>query len=378
VIHIIPSGVFTNTYQGSYKDTISRVRFFESSDGNYQQVRLDNDDATAVLPRADEESDPTFLIEYTSFPATVKAIRKRYPSAFIAVRSHNLEPLQHFDNHGWWPSGKGPLWMAYGMFRLFRGDLAVKRFANVIYSISEWENRVYWNRLPGRARVEWLPYYCPDHLVPERYSSAESLTTPIAAAPERKIIACLPTSQKNRKSWDLATRFLALAKSVKTAGDVDYEFVMTGRLADWGLPASPFVSWAGMVDDLPALLKRTKAVCLLSPLGYGFKTTIADAIAHGCYVLAHPALARRCPEILLPAIIPLDTARTETMQLAMERLELPCSGSGINDMLREVNHSMLERAFRDHLVNVNANVSRSRRSDIALSAKESSQETGIT
>ena len=91
IVHVIPAGVMSNTYQGSYKDTISRVRFL-ASNSCYRQVLLDQDDADEVLKVAEQEAAPAFLVEYSSFPTTIRAIRRRYASALIAVRSHNLEP----------------------------------------------------------------------------------------------------------------------------------------------------------------------------------------------------------------------------------------------------------------------------------------------
>src|SRR5579863_7566225 len=201
IIHIVPRSVFANIRQGSYKDTISRAEFFWENCDEYRQILVDDDNPDVVSRDIAACQDTSFLVEYSSFPRTLKWIRQRFPRSFVAVRSHNLEPLQHLDNNGWWPR-RGPLWMFYGMLRLAKGDLANKRHADVIYSINDWENRMYWNRLPGRARVEWLPYHCPRHLLPETNG----------AAPRRNRIACLPTSQQNRKSRDLVDRFIRFAE----------------------------------------------------------------------------------------------------------------------------------------------------------------------
>lgn len=334
IVHVIPAGVYGTQYQGSYKDTISRVRFLERLDAEYRQVLLDDDTPDAVLAALRGQRDIRVLVEYSHYPRVVRALRRAHPDALIAIRSHNIEPLQHLDNHGLWPK-RGPLWMAYGMARLALADLICKRHANAVYSISDWENRVYWDRLPGKARVEWLPYYCPGHLAPEARPFVE----------ERGTIVCLPNSQKNRKSWDLATRFGSFAKHAKSVDGSEYDFLMTGDLADWDLPASAHVTQTGLIKDLPSLLGKAKAVCMLSPLGYGFKTTIADAIAHGCYVLAHPALARRCPDLLRPAIIPVDTAKPETFRSALSKLGAPFPVSNVNATLREGAHRILARDF---------------------------------
>lgn len=334
IVHIVPSSVMANTWQGSYKDTISRIDFFKQNCSNYRQLRVDDDNPEIVRAGLDGCQDARFLVEYTTFPRTLKWIRQAFPKSFIAVRSHNLEPLQHLDNNGWWPR-RGPFWMLYGMLRLAAADLACKRLADSVYSISDWENRVYWNRLPGRARVEWLPYHCPHYLLPET-----------ATAPDgRRRIACLPTSQRNRKSRDLVFRFIRFAEQMQEHCGGEYEFVVTGDLSNWDLPRTDAVTFTGMIDDLRSFLPTVRAVCLLSPLGHGFKTTIGDSIAHGCHVLAHPALVRRCPVALSPAIIPVDTNRASDITHAIERLSEANPCAHLDSKLREMNNRLLARDF---------------------------------
>ncbi len=335
LVHLVPASVLRNTWQGSYKDTISRAAFFGQHCRDYRQVLLQDDDPDVVRAAVDGCRDIQFLIEYTTFPRTVQWIRRVFPQAFLAVRSHNLEPLQHLDNNGWW-SRRGPLWMLYGMLRLAAADLACKRHADVIYSISDWENQKYWERLPGRARVEWLPYHCPQHLRPD--------SVPLAPV-DRRRIACLPTSQPNRKSRDLVLRFLHFAEQMQALGGHDYEFVVTGDLSNWDLPATSAVLRTGMLDDLRSFLSTVHAVCLLSPLGHGFKTTIGDAVAHGCHVLVHPSLARRCPVRLQPALIAVDSRRADDVARAVSRLVEAPPAAELDAELRDISQRLLARDF---------------------------------
>ena len=335
VVHLIPDGVFSNTYHGSYKDTISRVRYLEASDRQYYQIRLTDDDPDRVLKEIQADDRPSFLIEYSTFPNIVRKLRQRFPEAFIAVRSHNLEPLQHLDNHGWWPKGKGLPWMLYGMGRLFRNDLIVKRHASAIWSISDWENRVYWNWLPGRAKVEWLPYHCPAHLLPDA-------TSPVI---DRRRIVCMPTSQKNRKSWDLVTRFISFAEQMKQQTGDKFDFLITGDLSSWNLPDATAVSFTGMIDDLRSFLHGVRAVAMLSDKGYGFKTTIGDAIAHNAIVFAHPRLASRCPALLSQAIIPIDTTNPTATSTAIQAIEQRETFGQVGLQLQERVDKILQRAY---------------------------------
>jgi hypothetical protein len=323
--------VFSNTYHGSYKDTVSRVRFFESHDVDYRQIVLDRDDPEPVLDAVSNVAEPRFLLEYTSFRRTLAGVRRRFPDSFIAVRSHNIEPLQHWDN----AEHRFRVHFAKASLNLFRADWVCKRHASAIYSISDWENRVYWDRLPGKAAVEWLPYHCPEHLRPLIDQQA----------PHRRRIVCLPTSQKNRKSWDLVTRFIRLSERLDAQAPGAFEFLLTGNLSGWSLPDSPVVVQTGLVDDLRELMSSSLAVCLLSPLGYGFKTTIGDAIAHGCRVLAHPRLKRRCPDLIQKAVFAVDTNRMGSVHSLQDILQADSNESELDEVLKRRNHQILSRDF---------------------------------
>ena len=128
-------------------------------------------------------------------------------------------------------------------------------------------------------------------------------------------------------------RFCDLARQMKRLGCTD-EFVVTGRLADWGLPPCPEVAFAGLVPDLPALLGKCRAVALLSPRGYGFKTTLADAWAAGAHVLAHPDLIRRLPAQVARELIGVDTGRPATVAAAVDKLRIPSRGAELHSDLR--------------------------------------------
>lgn len=325
-LHFIPARDLANRHHGTYKDVISRVQWLQNRFADYRQIAVQDDDPAGVdAVLADGEMLEGSLVEYSYFPRIVKRLKQLAPDVVVAVRSINLEPLQHFDNHGWWPS-RGPFWMLYGMGRLLAHDLSVKRTADVILSINQWENRVYWNRLPGRAKVEWLPYRCPDHLLPAKQ-------VPYA---ERRIIACLPTSQKNRKSWDLVTRFQRFATTMKQHGSQD-AFVVSGRVSSWGLPLCADIRYTGFVEDLPALMGSCKAVALLSPLGFGLKTTMIDGLAAGAHVLAHPDLIRHSPDLIKPYLLSFDGDRTIPVEALAETLESePCD--------RSLHVTLLERA----------------------------------
>lgn len=333
VVHIIPAHVFRNTYHGSYKDVTGRSRWFEARGIAVRRVLVERDDP-GVLDGALMPSAPTHvLVEYTHHPRILRYVRDIWPRARLAVRAHNIEPLQHIDNHGLWPR-RGPLWLLYGMSRLFVQDIQAKRIADVILSINAWENRIYWNRLPGRATVAWLPYVRPEEAGP-------AVGNPSS---DRRLIACLPTSQKNRKSMDLVLKFIEFADAMQQRGRRD-ECVVTGDVGRWGLPDSPAVTRLGFVPDVNSLLGSCRAVALLSPLGYGFKTTMGDALAAGAHVLAHPDIIRRTPEPVRDVLIPVDVDDAASLDEAARALARPSAGPRIHAHLVRTNHALMQDVF---------------------------------
>lgn len=334
IVHLIPRGVLDNSYHGSFKDVVSRVKLFEHATDGYRQVVVDGDDPGSLASEWGDWADSAFLIEYSYYPKITRALRTRFPKAFIAVRSHNIEPLQHLHNYGWW-SSRGPAWVGYGMARLFWGDVVVKRYADVIYSISDWERVKYWSRIPGKATQEWLPYYCPDHLVGVKQSSSA----------ERTRIVCMPTSVKGRKSLDLVRRFISFAELAKEQG-APYEFLITGNLESWPPPRSEAVRYTGMIDDLGPFFRTVKAVCILSDLGYGFKTTIADALANGASVIVHKRLKQRFFSMLGDTLISLEADSPKSVQDALRQLqEQRLLQSNPHDEFRQRSHAILSRDF---------------------------------
>jgi len=331
VLHVISRQILDNKYHGAYKDVISRVHFLQNNDMVVYQSCIPEELKNQQQFRILLKKKTHVLIEYTYHGTLAMAIRKHDPTIAIAVRSHNIEPLQHLDNYGWWPE-KGPLWMFYGMSRLFLQDLKSKKFSTAFFSINSWENEVYWNLLPGgRSKVKWLPYYCPDHMIKDQVCSNLN----------RKRIACVPTSQKNRKSLEMVNKFLKFVQTMKGNGS-KYEFVITGKIDKWELPKSSYVKMTGFIDDLPSFLNQCKAVAMLSPLGFGLKTTMVDALASGVGVIAHPDLLKRCPDSVRKMSFGLDSNGFdfEKVNMYLDRIDTE-QAVKLNSDFRERNHKIL-------------------------------------
>lgn len=328
--HVVPAHVLARESQGSFKDVSARVAALQAAGGSYRRIVVSDDLPEAVLAHLAEGEPTHVFVEYSTCPRIVEALRAGLPGVVLAVRAHNIEPMQNLDNHGLRNLRIAP-WVLYGAARLLAGDIRCRRAADVIYAISPWEAEVYWKRLPGAARVAWLPYVTPEALIPARAATAAA----------RGTIACLPTSQRNRKSLDLVNRFLEFAVGAHPLGG-GFSFALTGDLAPWRLELPAAVTATGMLPDLKDFMAGVRAVAILSPLGYGFKTTIMDAIAAGAFALVHPRLYRRCPAELRPACIPVEGRGPRAIARALSALEAPFPLPGINEVLRERASVMLE------------------------------------
>ena len=70
-------------------------------------------------------------------------------------------------------------------------------------------------------------------------------------------------------------------------------------------------------------LCNAKAVAVLSPLGYGSKTTATDALAAGCHVLVHPRQHARLPSAERALAMPVDPASADDVRRAVACLAQP-------------------------------------------------------
>jgi hypothetical protein len=199
--------------------------------------------------------------------------------------------------------------------RLAARDLVCRRIADTLLGISEWDNRHYWNRLPGRARVIDVPYVSP-------WPQLRPQVRPAAWGTRPRVILAMPggsdaigvAAQRNFKS---------LAESFASAGLAErWQFLLSPgwEEAERLKPDGPLATYPGVFEPWDALC-AVRAVAVLTPLGFGAKTTIFDAIAAGCHVILDTRLMRRLPQWLRTRCIPLECIETIDAAALEERLE---------------------------------------------------------
>ncbi len=92
---------------------------------------------------------------------------------------------------------------------------------------------------------------------------------------------------------------------------------------DKEVPLSENIELDKSVKNPYELLCRVRAVAVLTPLGFGMKTTIVDALAAGCHVLVHPRLALKIPMGLREKCIILDPDKCGDLERLKQRLNSP-------------------------------------------------------
>jgi hypothetical protein len=108
---------------------------------------------------------------------------------------------------------------------------------------------------------------------------------------------------------------------------------------------SSAVERMSFLDEPWDLLCEVKALAVLTPLGFGFKTTILDALAAGCHVLVHPALIKRLPDLVRKHCIEFDPDAMKCTDEIGARLLAAPKRHDVNREMREHALRGLNRAF---------------------------------
>src|SRR5512140_1321315 len=93
ILHIAPYHVDIRPGQGSHKDVAARRAFFTATGLEYRYVNVRGDEPSQLADLLTNSKPSHVLIEYSYLPRITKEIRRRFPDAYIAIRSINIEPL---------------------------------------------------------------------------------------------------------------------------------------------------------------------------------------------------------------------------------------------------------------------------------------------
>jgi len=242
------------------------------------------------LPTDLDDSVRDVIVEYTRAPEVIAAIRRRCAGARVHVRAHNAEAWHHLHRGGGARAALASPRLLYGVCRLLERDSRCRRRSHTVLGISDWDNRHYWSRLPGRARIIDVPYFSP-------WPDLRPGVTPLPWAQRDSAILCLPGA-RDAIGRAGAAGFYALARMLSSHLE-GWRFGITAGVIKSPRDEPPPAGVEVITDLIEPwdLLCRVKAVAVLTPLGFGAKTTIFDALAAGCHVLVHPKLAGRLPSV---------------------------------------------------------------------------------
>ncbi|HRT58969.1 MAG TPA: hypothetical protein P5038_20275 [Candidatus Paceibacterota bacterium] len=315
---------------GQWKDLQGIRIVLEQLGADWREFRFDGGNVGELAAQIGASAG--VVIWYYSFwPEAMEELKRRCPRARVILRTVNAEAFQHWVRASKnWRRFRGLPRDVYGFARLMWRDRRCACAADILAGISAWDNAHYWQRLAGKDKVCFVPYFCPwPHLLPA--------VRPLPWEQRETDLLCL-AGTRDPIGRGHAAGFTALARRPEWSGR---------RLAaSAGLLEAPPDDWPGNVERLGRLdepwtrLCGTKAVALLSPLGYGSKTTVTDALAAGCHVLVHPRQHERLPPDERALAIPVDPASAADARRAVACLSQPPARLGGDVQREQMNHSV--------------------------------------
>jgi len=330
LIHAVPSFITERPGAGHWKDVRSRRLLWPELDFPVHTVEFDQWSEVLGNEHVPEATD--ILIEYSWWPELIAQLRERNRTLRIHVRAHNAEMLQHWERSQvvWSDPYRGAK-TVYGAARILVRDIRIRLSADTILGISQWDNRHYWSRLPGRGLIRHLPYYCP-------WTSTDGSQQSMDWNKRSKAVLCLP-GLNDPISMSIVEGFTTFAQAASREGSPihDWRFELSsGLLAEREESAFSRISILAPDGDLWKRMGQVRAVAVLGRLGYGTKTTIVDAIAAGCHVLVHPTLLERLPSNVREACVRCDPESLNDVSRAAHALMAPpVDAAHINRQIRE-------------------------------------------
>lgn len=318
VVSIYPKDVSQRYGGGHWKAVQSFHQLIHQLGHNVEELGIGND-LQSVLDklRAYLENDDDYIVFHYSFwPHLIKLLKHQKPDLNVAVRTINAEGFQH-----WQRSEIGlsldyaNLRNIYGSCRLAFQDQQCRFYADTLLGISEWDNNNYWRFLPGKAKISYVPYHSPwPELRPD--------VIPLAWEHRRNAIVCLPGGRDpiGRSQVQNFIRFAHNISQCNLSNEWSFELSPGVYRNQTDTQDISPVSLIPELDEPWDLLCSVKALALLTPLGFGTKTTIIDALAAGCHVIVDKALAKRLPESLRALCHQLDVSQMSECNDVMQKI----------------------------------------------------------
>lgn len=338
---VVPRDVRSLYAAGNWKDIIAINRLLESMGVEVAEIAQAAGEVDEVLA-ACANGTTDLLMHYTFWPELLQAVRAAHPKVRLHTRIHNAEALQHLHRKapGFWPN-KTNLRGWYGALNLFLRDSRCRRLSDSLLCISGWDRRHYQRYLFGSGALIDLPYHCP-------WPDLRPQVRPMRWAERRNAVVCLAGGRDRigASQRDGLVTFASGVHADASANEWSFEIssgVHRNAIDDTELGA---VTLIGEVSEPWDLLCSVKALALLTPLGFGCKTTIIDALAAGCHVLVDHRLAARLDNDVAAHCIAVDMTSPATFERAMQAISVEPSGNDINTQMAHRARSGLATALR--------------------------------
>jgi len=331
VMHVVPDSIHDprHFHIGSTKDIRGRTEYFEDRGIPVDEVVAEGRSdkrLLEVLKRTPLEPYTAAFLEYPIYPRSMRHLRKAAPQMTLITRGSNAELYHRLHlveaNRRSGSPGRALTSLRESVVRLYQ-DRTCARLADFVASITEWERTDYWRRIAPSERAETVPYF-----LPRRYRSA-----PPALDKKKLQCLCLMSTAINPLLVDAARCF---ASDVRDLGErrPEWRFLMTGEVSERDVSLPPRVQRTGLVDSPFDLLAESRALAMLSSLGFGFKTKLLDAVHYGCYVLVPHKLYERLPSEVQPWCITVGEGGGVSFEEALGRCEAPFPAGDPNEALR--------------------------------------------
>jgi hypothetical protein len=306
----------------------------------FQVIEFDPHQVVPLLEAC--RSGVNILVVQCSFwPAMLTLVRRRYPQLRLFIRVSNAEALQHLHRNPLrWASPRRSLRILYDVVGKGWTDLSSRRIADGLLGISDWDNENYWRWLPGKAALHYVPYF-------SCWPDLRSDVVPLPWDLREPQIVCMPGG-RDAIGADAIRGFLGFAATSDFDGGHAWSFIVTSGVMQGTAETATFPPYVRRVTtaDPWRLLCQSKAVALLSPLGFGMKTTVIDGLAAGCHVIAHPKLSERLPLVVRDQCLFVDPRNSLAVRHALARLREPPTADGVNTSLKDEALRAARQAFR--------------------------------
>jgi len=360
VLHIIPDSTVneSNLHLGSTKDFRGHTEYFHARSIPFDELAVKDRSDNYLLHTVktlDLSQYRVIFFELALYPKTMRFIRKHFPTIKLITRSINAD-FYHFLHYfmgsikyfRYRLSLKAPfksikylrftvkyLWLAVQHLFL---DFRCARLSDYILSIVEWEKENYWRFLVSKTKIKNLPYF-----LPFKYENE------VVEILKKDQCICLMSTSTGPLPLlqDALFNFNHLVEKLGT-NNPEWSFFITGDMSRLQLTYPSRVSLTGFLDNPFPLLVESRAMAMLSNLGFGFKTKLLDAIKSKCYTLVPARLFARLPEEIKLYCIVVDLPSVESFRQALAYSKRPFPAGDPNALFKGKAFAVLDEIFEEN------------------------------